>query len=91
MYFGSNDIILHRPELRDYESCALDVIDTKLYAQDGLFVRNGDFSLQALLLMMKRLKKNEVDIDKEVIEYYSFTRLVLLQFVVNLLGIVHQE
>ena len=37
MYFGSNDIILHKSELRDDASCALDVVDMQLCAQDGLF------------------------------------------------------
>ena len=72
IFFCSNDVILHKPELRYDVSYALDVIDTKLCKQDGLFVREGDFSLQSLILMMKRLRDNEVNIDKEVIEYHSF-------------------
>ena len=43
MHFGSNDIIMHKPELRDDLSHNLDIIDTTLCAQNGLFAKKGDF------------------------------------------------
>ena len=91
MYFGCNDIIMHKPESRDDVSCALDILDTTLCAKNGLFAKNGDFSLQSLLVMIKRLKNHEVDSDKEVIECHAFARLVLIGFITTLIGIVHPD
>ena len=84
MYFGSNDIISHIPELRDDESRALDVVNMQLCAQDGLFFKKRDFSLQSLLLMMKRLIKNNFQSDPAVIECHSWARLVLIQFILEI-------
>ena len=47
------------------------------------------FSLQSLLVMIKRLKTHEVHSDKEVIECHCFIRLVLIQFIIKMIGIVH--
>ena len=41
--------------------------------------------------MMKRLRDNEVNIDKEVIKCHSFARQMILQFIINVLHIVHPE
>ena len=41
--------------------------------------------------MIKRLRDNEVNIDKEVIKCHSFDRQMILQFILNLLHIVHPE
>ena len=60
MYFGPNDIALDEPELRDDESCALDVVNTQLCKQNGLSLKKGDYSLRTLLLMMKRVTKNDL-------------------------------
>ena len=59
----------------------------QLYEQDGLSFKKGDFPLQSLLLMMKRLTKNDFQSDPAVIEC-SWARLVLLQFILEILGMV---
>ena len=89
MYFGTNDIHLDSP--LSGESSALEIYRTKICKQNGLFAINGDFSLQSLLVMIKRLQNKTFDAEKEVIECHGFTRLVLIEFLVNMLGICMPE
>ena len=88
IYFGSNDIILDKPELRDDESYALDVVNTQLCKQNAILFKRGDFSLQSLLLTMKRVTNKDFKSSPDVIEYHPWARLVLLQFIIKVLGIV---
>ena len=87
MYFGTNDIHLDQRLLRDKESCAIEIRGNKLWLQNGIFTKNGDFSLQSLLVMINRLKNKDFDIEKEVVECHSFARLVLIEFIHDMLEI----
>ena len=88
MYFGSNDVILDKPELRNAEACAVDVASTQLCKQNGICFKRGDFSLRSLLLMMKRVINKKFISSPDVIEWHSLDRLVLPQFIIKVLGIV---
>ena len=71
MYFGTNDIHLTPPVTG--ESSALDISETKVYKQNGLFGLDSDFSLQSLVVMINRLKNNN-QLHCEVIECPEVTR-----------------
>ena len=91
MYFGSHDLVKDKSSLRSKNGCALEIIKEKLCAKNGLFLKNGDRSLHALLVMIKRVTNNELDCDKEVIECHQWIRLVLMKFLVTMLDITHPE
>ena len=78
MYFGSHDLVKDKSSVRSKNGCALEIIKEKVCKQNSLFGTNRDYSLQALLLMMKRVIKNDFDCDKEVIECHDWTNLVLM-------------
>ena len=91
MYFGTNDIHLDQRLLRGKESSAIEILENKLCLQNGIFAKNGDFSIQCLLVMINRLKNKKNDIKKEVVECHSFARLVLIEFINDMLEIFHPK
>ena len=90
MYFGSNDVILDRPDLRDDQSCALDIVDTQLCTQNKNSHTKGDFSSQSLIPMIKWVTKKEFTGSHDTIEYHSWARLVIFQFIQRVLKIESQ-
>ena len=52
--------------------------------------KNGYFSLQSLLLTMKKGTKKDFESYPDVIECYSWVRFVLLQFIIEVVGIVNR-
>ena len=97
MYFGHNDVVLGQPELRDDKSCALDVHDIQ-YCKSGDAFQDSDFSMQSLILMIKRAKNNEfyrsneeIDCSPEEIDGCYWPRLALLGFIHKVYNIVCPE
>ena len=88
MYFGSNDVILNEPELCDGNSCALDLLTKQVCKHTGNYFRIRDYSLQALLLMINRVKNKQFVTDNDVIECHYFARLVIFQFIHEIWTIV---
>ena len=84
-------MILHGPDLRDDESCALDVVDTQLCTQNGIIFKKDYFSIQSLILTIKRVIKKDIIRSHDVIEYHSWARLVIFQFIQRVVKIVIQE
>ena len=91
MYFGTNDIIFDQDLEGAKESSALERFDPILCKQNGLFARNGDFSIQALLVMIQRLKNTTLDTENQVIECHNPTRLLVIEFILNIVDIINIE
>ena len=91
MYFGTNDIMFDQDLDDAKESSALEMFPTITCKQDGLFATKGDFSIQALLVMIERLKNRSFDTEKQVIECHHPTWLLVLEFILNMSDIINPE
>ena len=91
MYFGTNDIMVEPNVEIDKEWSALDRIDSTLSEQNGLFFKNGDYSLQALMVMIDRLNTKPLNTDEQVIDCHDSTRLLILEFIMNMTYMINPE
>ena len=69
MYFGYNDVVNGQPQLRDDNSCALDVHEIQYFESEDAF-KNCDFSMLSLLVMIQRAQNNDFYNYKDKIDCY---------------------
>ena len=91
MYFGHKDVVPRPPELCDAVSCALDILDTQLCQQNGDSFKDGDFTSQSLLIMIRKASNKELYCSPVGLDFHPWDRLSLFYFIHNVYEIVFQE
>ena len=91
MYFGSDDLVKDKSAICSKNGCALEIIKAKVCKQNGLFGKDGDYSYQALLVMMNRVNDVDFNCEKEVVECHQWSRLVLLHFIMQMIRTIHND
>ena len=91
MYFGSNDLFINQPELRDGNSCSLNMLEKQLCKHNGRHFHTKEYSFLTLIFMINRAANPRFGTESDVIECHVFARLVIIQFIHSILRIVCPE